>query len=160
MGRFSVGQKVRVVDSGKVYSTYYDWATDNKFSFSDCKIRELWAKYLTTKNNSCKKGTELTIIATGCHGDDRCIDMYLCEDPKGNPVLICEQGLEQGLEPVEEGLKWTDLKIGDVIKQKVHGYQLMVIGMDSSPDVSNHVYVAFDWIDDSELSDYWEKVEE
>lgn len=157
MAKYSVGQKVKVIDDGKVYDTYYDWATDNKFSFSDNKIRELWAKYLANENNDCGSGTELTVIATGCHGYDRCLlAMYLCEDAEGNPVLISEAGLE----PVEEGLKWTDLKIGDILKSKTHGYKLMVTGKDDSENTPSHVFVGDYWMADSELRDYWEKVEE
>lgn len=154
MAKYSVGQKVKVIDDSEVYDTYYGWATDNKLSFLNCKIRELWAMYLTAEDNDCESGTELTVIATGCHGDDRCLAMYLCEDARGNPVLISEAGLD----PVEEGLKWTDLKIGDVIRSKVSGNQYMVTGKDDSENTS-HVFVGDYWRTDSELRDYWEKVE-
>ena len=153
---YIVGQKVRLIDDGKIYDTYYGWATDNKFTFMDPKVRELWAKYLIAEDNNCKKDTELTIVATGCHGNDRCINMYLCEDPKGNPVLVCEKGL--ALIKEEEKLKWADLKIGDIIKKRMYGFNSMITGIDSSEFTSTHVFVNGSWITDEELNDCWEKV--
>ncbi len=61
-------------------------------------------------------------------------------------------------EPEEKKLKWTDLKIGDVIRSKVSGVELLVTGIDRR-DSPKHVRLD-DWISDSELKSYWEKVEE
>lgn len=157
---YIVGQKVRLVDEGKVYDTYYNWAIDNKLSMSDDKVRTLWIRYLATEENNCKDGTELTIIATGCHGNDRCINMYLCEDLKGNPVLVCERGLT----PVEEkaGLKWTDLKIGDVLRKRlksVNGYRIALVTCIDTYDTTGHIQLANEWYKDEDL-DAWEKVDD
>lgn len=106
MAKYSVGQKVKVIDEGLIYSTYFDWATDNKLSMLDSRIRNLWAKYLAKGYNDCEKDIELTVVACGNHSLSRFAVMYLCEDINGNPVLINEKGLA----PVKKGLKLTDLK--------------------------------------------------
>lgn len=157
MAKFSVGQRVTVVDDSEVYSTYYDWVSDNKLRLSNEKLRRLWVKYLEGCND-CKEGTFLTIVACGTHVDDRDIVIYLCEDSFGNPVLIDEDGLAILVE--KPSLRWTDLKIGDVIRSKVSGNQYMVTGKDDSENTTTHIYVGTSWRTDSELSDRWEKVEE
>lgn len=157
MAKYSVGQKVVIVDDGTIHTTYYDWVSDNKLRLSDDKLRRLWVKYLSSDcNNNSKNGTELTVIASGRHRNFEQRVMYLCEDSNGNPVLISEAGLE----PVEEGLKWTDLKIGDILKNKIYGFLSMVIGIDPSESVSTHINVGDSWRTDGELRDNWEKVEE
>lgn len=153
MAKYSVGQKVKVGDTGEIYTTYYDWATDNELSMSDSRIRNLWAKYLAKGDNDCEKDIELTVVACGNHSLDRDVVIYLCEDIDGEPILINEKGLK----PVKEGLKPTDLKIGDIIRQKESCAQFMVTGIDSSETI-NHVFVGNYWITDTELGDNWEKV--
>lgn len=54
-----------------------------------------------------------------------------------------------------EGLKWTDLKIGDIIRY--NNLMTMVTAIDDSPSTMSHIY-GYDWISDDELEDY-EKVE-
>ena len=61
-------------------------------------------------------------------------------------------------EPEEKKLKWTDLKIGDVIKKKDSEICYLVTGMDYKEDAISHVHIANLWIDDDCL-DTWEKVE-
>lgn len=54
-------------------------------------------------------------------------------------------------EPEEKKLKWTDLKIGDIIQ---YGDTVaMVTVIDSNPFTSTHIY-AYDWISDEELEEY------
>lgn len=57
--------------------------------------------------------------------------------------------------PEEKKLKWTDLKIGDVIHKK-HEPHLnhMVIGMDMREDAATHILINETWIFDSELATY------
>lgn len=153
MAKYSVGQKVKVIDDGEVYATYHDWVSDSKLSMSDSKLRNLWAKYLINVPNDCEKGIELTVVACGNYGLNRSVVVYLCEDADGGPVLIDERGLA----PVKEGLKPTDLKIGDIIRQKESCAQFMVTGIDSS-DTITHVFVGSKWLTDVELGDCWEKV--
>jgi len=58
----------------------------------------------------------------------------------------------------EKKLKWTDLKLGDVIKQKDGKISYLVIGIDSKGEDNSHILVDKTWIDDDCLC-YWEKVE-
>lgn len=62
-------------------------------------------------------------------------------------------------EPEEKKLKWTDLKIGDVIKLKDDTILYLVTGVDPRVEAKSHIRVAAKWIDDDCLC-YWEKVEE
>ena len=61
---------------------------------------------------------------------------------------------------VEEpaGLKWTDLKVGDVIRRK---WEIrMITGISTVSDSSEmHIFNGTNWLTDKELAE-WEKVEE
>ena len=57
-----------------------------------------------------------------------------------------------------EGLKWTDLMIGDIIQDKNHTESMMVIGIDYRKESKCHIYTAAIMLDDDDLN-YWEKVE-
>lgn len=59
-------------------------------------------------------------------------------------------------EPEEKKLKWTDLKIGDVIRSKNRQYTRMITGFDSKYE---GVEVGISWITEEELEEDWEKVE-
>lgn len=59
-------------------------------------------------------------------------------------------------EPEEKKLKWTDLKLGDVIKQGTISY--VVTGIDTDPSTNKHIHTDGIWCLDSEL-EKWEKVE-
>lgn len=59
----------------------------------------------------------------------------------------------------EKDLKWTDLKLGDVIKPKDSTISYLIIGVDSEEKVISHIRVDGTWIDDECLCN-WEKVEE
>ena len=66
-------------------------------------------------------------------------------------------------EPEEKKLKWTDLKIGDVIKQKEGTYTTMVVSIDTREENGtgksiSHILAGDTWLDDDDL-EYWEKVE-
>jgi hypothetical protein len=56
---------------------------------------------------------------------------------------------------IKPNLRWTDLKIGDVIQSG--NFVAMVTGIDSNPATPRHIY-GYDWISDEELEE-WEKVE-
>ena len=60
-------------------------------------------------------------------------------------------------EPEEKKLKWTDLKIGDVITNG--RYISMVTKIDKDGRYNSHIYAGDGWIGDSELEE-WVKVEE
>lgn len=61
-------------------------------------------------------------------------------------------------EPDEKKLKWTDLKIGDVIRRK--GEIRMITGISTVRDSSEmHIFNGTNWLTDEELAE-WEKVEE
>lgn len=65
-----------------------------------------------------------------------------------------------------EGLKWTDLKVGDVIRLNVvdrdtlRGYTIerMITEIDGHETDACHIRAGIDWLTDEELK-YWEKVE-
>lgn len=58
-------------------------------------------------------------------------------------------------EPEEKKLKWTDLKIGDVITKD--GMFAMVTHIDINDERSLHIYAGFSWISDKAIEE-WEKV--
>ena len=62
-------------------------------------------------------------------------------------------------EPEEKKLKWTDLKLGDVIKQKYSTISYLVTGIDSEGEAGSHILVGKTWIEDVSLCN-WVKVEE
>lgn len=55
-----------------------------------------------------------------------------------------------------EGLKWTDLKIGDIITNSKETF--MIIGIDTIGNYDCHILAGDMWIKDTELKN-WEKVE-
>lgn len=62
-------------------------------------------------------------------------------------------------EPEEKELKWTDLKVGDVVRHKEQKHiTYMVTGVDGKETTSHHIYFANTWISDNGLTG-WEKVE-
>lgn len=61
-------------------------------------------------------------------------------------------------EPKEKVLKWTDLKIGDVIRHKKELVQRLVIAIDSRINEECHILAGDLWCDDERLIE-WEKVE-
>ena len=61
-------------------------------------------------------------------------------------------------EPEEKKLKWTDLKLGDVIKQKDSTISYLITGVDSDGGANSHIMAGKVWIDDDCLCN-WEKVE-
>lgn len=58
-------------------------------------------------------------------------------------------------------LRWTDLKVGDIIRKKFYdGYRTtMVTVIDTCSDTTKHVGLSTSWLDDTEIED-WEKVED
>ena len=59
-------------------------------------------------------------------------------------------------EPTASKLKWTDLKIGDVLQNKFTSMKSLVVAIDSDSDSSYHIYVGSEWLDDLDL-EHWEK---
>lgn len=60
-------------------------------------------------------------------------------------------------EPEEKKLKWTDLKIGDVLKRKGSNEVNMVTGIREETKTNEHILLSY-WTSDKELEE-WEKVE-
>lgn len=61
-------------------------------------------------------------------------------------------------EPEEKKLKWTDLKLGDVIRSKeANTITRMVTGIDTAEN-HEHIEIGGYWLKDSDI-DKWEKVE-
>lgn len=66
-------------------------------------------------------------------------------------------------EPEEKKLKWTDLKIGDILREKNGTQTYMVTGTDTSNELDGegnvcHICLSDWWVTDNDLK-YWEKVE-
>ena len=61
-------------------------------------------------------------------------------------------------EPEEKKLRWTDLKVGDIVMEKQSNRQGMVTGID--PNCPDHIYISGcgKWFSGDELEE-WEKVE-
>ena len=57
-----------------------------------------------------------------------------------------------------EGLKWTDLKIGDIIQNESYTISQMIIGIDYREEVKSHILISDTWLDNDDL-EYWKKVE-
>ncbi len=57
-----------------------------------------------------------------------------------------------------EGLKWTDLKIGDIVQNENLTRSMMVIGIDYKEGAISHIFTGAEWLTEEDLKD-WEKVE-
>lgn len=57
--------------------------------------------------------------------------------------------------PEEKGLKWTDLKVGDIIRTKDGTETDLVIRIRKYSD-DGHVNIGY-WLEDNALGKYWEK---
>ena len=63
-------------------------------------------------------------------------------------------------EPEEKKLKWTDLKIGDIIRKKYgDGYRFATVIRIDTYSTKKHIGLGGEWPSDEELEE-WEKVEE
>lgn len=60
-------------------------------------------------------------------------------------------------EPKEKKLKWTDLKVGDIIRNNKENKTAMVVQIDN--DDCLHICIGIGWLSDSDL-EKWEKMEE
>ena len=60
-------------------------------------------------------------------------------------------------EPEEKKLKWTDLKIGDVIRHKISGVEYLITGFDKRQNKERHIGFADEWVSDNDLERNWEK---
>ncbi len=80
--------------------------------------------------------------------DESCAHRFVTDDRYLLAYLVSE--------PEEKKLKWTDLKIGDVIRRD--NMIRMVTGFDTESD-SYHILLSSGWLDDDNLEN-WEKVED
>lgn len=62
-------------------------------------------------------------------------------------------------EPEEKKLNWTDLKLGDVVKQKGGTISYLIVGIDSEGTGGSHILIGKTWVGDVKLCDFV-KVEE
>ena len=83
-----------------------------------------------------------------CINDDSCAHRFVTDERYLLAYLVSE--------PEEKKLKWTDLKIGDVIRRD--NMIRMVTGFDTESD-SYHILLSSGWLDDDNLEN-WEKVED
>ena len=56
-------------------------------------------------------------------------------------------------------LNWTDLKLGDVVKQKGGTISYLIVGIDSEGTGGPHILIGKTWVEDVKLCDFV-KVEE
>lgn len=84
--------------------------------------------------------------------DETCPSRFYDGEEPWNFAYLVEEPKEQ------EWLKWTDLKIGDVLRSPSM-IDYMVTGINRRRDTKNcHIFVGETWLSD-ELLKYWEKVE-
>lgn len=63
-------------------------------------------------------------------------------------------------EPEEKKLKWTDLKVGDIIRNNKEHRTAMVVQIDEEDDCTDfHILAGGEWLGDEDFDD-WEKVED
>ena len=61
----------------------------------------------------------------------------------------------------KKSLKWTDLKIGDVVRSKVNrNIYMQVQGIDETEGTYEHIFFGGRWKSDDDLAEDWEKVDE
>ena len=83
-----------------------------------------------------------------------CPFKFVYVDPVFQDMMSNEKELEW------TGLKWTDLKIGDIIRSKNNRNILMQVQLiDKSDYTSKHIFAKDDWLSNDDLAD-WEKVED
>lgn len=92
-----------------------------------------------------EKGTEPATLL-GIEPDDRLYRFLTIYPRNALAYLVSEP----------EVLKWTDLKVGDVIHKNGRNLTVMVTGIDSYADI--HIYAGDYWFTDEELKE-WRKVE-
>ena len=86
--------------------------------------------------------------------DDDCINRFEVDSSSIYSIayLISEP------EPEEKKLKWTDLKVGDVVRDKKSGIELLITGIDRRECEIQHIRIGYSWISNESLEE-WEKVE-
>ena len=106
-------------------------------------------EHVTNGNSPC---TIKEILPSNCSARFRTVDS------DGDIFCWCLAYLVE--EP--DSLKWTDLKIGDVVKCKIckiRAVTKLVTGIDESAPIDGlHILLSNEWVDDKELES-WEKVE-
>ena len=88
--------------------------------------------------------------------DGKTIQYFDCSIGDWNDVKEPKWRLDTQYRIKPEGLKWTDLKIGDIVTNGTRTY--MIIGIDSKGKYGSHILFGKEWITDGDLRD-WEKVE-
>lgn len=74
--------------------------------------------------------------------------------------LPLEEDLRIKEEPSEKKLKWTDLKIKDVIRKKYeNGYRSALVTRIDTYTTDKHIGISGEWLSDTELAEDWEKVD-
>lgn len=96
------------------------------------------------------------VIAAWEDGKD--IEFHRDKNDKWITVYNPSWDLENEYRIKPESLKWTDLKIGDVIRNESSTHTMMVIGIDSRNDTKEHIMTGECWLDNDDL-EFWEKVE-
>lgn len=82
--------------------------------------------------------------------DEKCSTRFYCAGWSWNLAYLVE-------EPKEKKLKWTDLKVGDVITNGTS--TVMVTRIDKISKYCGHIHAGGMWLIDDALEE-WEKVEE
>lgn len=149
--KFNKGDKVKVTSTGGVYTTYLSWLCENKTHIAKQLPHWVYGRSMTKD----KLDDEWKVIYSSEHLDVRNTLVFI--DNGKEAYLTGEKSLV--LCPEEKRLKWTDLKVGDVITDGET--ECMVISIDKSPDAIFRICVITkrgnDWFDDKDLED-WKKV--
>ena len=85
--------------------------------------------------------------------DEECVHRFVTEDNWYVLAYLVE-------EPQKKVLKWTELKVGDVIRKKMaSGYRTAMVTAIDSFGIDHHIFTGESWLCDGYLAK-WEKVEE
>ena len=120
---------------------------DSEFPFYEIETHRIYRFAYYDPNYECKRayaeGKQIQLKSYGKWHD--------ITDPSWS------DGEEYRIKTEEKKLKWTDLKIGDVITNGRH--TAMVTEIDKECTYQIHIYAGNQWLKDSDLVE-WEKVEE
>ena len=89
-------------------------------------------------------------------------ELQIINDEYSHNRFVTSSGLKYSFcylvsEPEEKKLKWTDLKIGDIIRKKAGTSTGIVTNITDGSNVVCHIF-AGEWLNNEELEE-WEKVE-
>lgn len=96
--------------------------------------------------------------------DGKTIQLLDDSTDKWNDILNPKWSTDSRYRIKPEGLKWTDLKVGDIVRRintDISGVDVeaMVVAIDKDSATDFHVMIGSDWTTDNYLANAWGKVE-